>query len=150
MTTTESPSPDAESTASDDAYFVETTLLDRLRLLNAASSALLTQAMLHSELLRVEWAEEKRRLLHILLALLLGYAALLGLLIFAGVLVLALNWDTAYRIYAIIALLIIYAGATFFAWRRVEHLAKQGERAFAASREELAADITLLRKKLCL
>ena len=150
MTSTDASSAEYESTDNGEAYSAEITLLEKLRLLNAAGGALLTQATLHSELLRIEWAEEKQRLLTMLLVLLLGFGTLFCMLLFAGVLVLALNWDTGYRISAIIALMAIYAGATFFAWRRFQALSAQSEQMFAASREELAADLALLRQKLCL
>jgi uncharacterized membrane protein YqjE len=122
--------------------------LDVIRILRSAGGALFAQAALHGKLAGVEWAQEKRRLLKMLLVTLLGFASLLCVMLFVGVLVLALSWETAYRIPAVIALIAIYALATGTAWRRFQALSALSEQSFAATREELAADIALLKSKL--
>lgn len=53
-------------------------------------------------------------------------------------------WDTAYRIPTIVAVVAAYALATGIAWLRVRRLLARGQAAFAATREEFAADIALL------
>lgn len=121
--------------------------LDVYRLLRRAGGALLTQAALHGELARVEWAQEKSRLLKMLGVALLGLAALFCTLLFAGLLVLAASWDTAYRSAGVAAVTILYGLATFFAWQRFKLLAALGDLSFAATREELAADMALLRSE---
>lgn len=120
-------------------------LFDTLNLLRSVSAALLAQAELHGQLFQVEWAREKNRLLKMLGITLLGLACLMCALLFAGGLVLALVWDTVYRIPAVAGLLLIYAAATHLAWRRFQALAALGNQSFSATREELAADIALLR-----
>lgn len=122
--------------------------LDAIRLLRSAGGALFAQAGLHGQLARVEWAEEKIRLTKMLIATLAGFACLLCCLIFAGVLVLALTWETEYRIAAILALGIVYGIGALIAWLRLRALSALSEQAFAATREELAADIALIKSKL--
>jgi uncharacterized membrane protein YqjE len=119
--------------------------MDALRLLFAAGGALLTQAGLHGQLARLEWAEEKFRLQQMLIIGLLGFTTLLSSMIFIGILVMATTWDTVYRLPAIIGVVALYGLSTGFAWRRLRSLSSQGKEAFAATREEFAADMALLR-----
>ena len=79
---------------------------------------------------------------------LLGFAGLLCVMLAAGALVLAFSWDTPYRIAAAIALLAAYGLVAGFAWIRLKALSAQGSQAFTATREELAADIALLKSNL--
>jgi uncharacterized membrane protein YqjE len=122
--------------------------LTALRLLRSAGGALFAQAALHGQLARVEWAEEKRRLGQMLIVTLLGFVCLLGAMLLVTALVLALSWETAYRIPVLIALIAVHVLGTAIAWRRFQALSALGCRAFAATREELAADIALLKSKL--
>jgi uncharacterized membrane protein YqjE len=122
--------------------------LDVVRMLRSAGAALFTQAAMHGQLARIEWADEKARLLQMLVAGLVGFAGLLCVMLFAGGLVLAFSWDTAYRIQAAIALVVAYGLITGFAWSRLKALSARGNQSFAATREELAADLALLKSKL--
>ena len=122
--------------------------LDAIRLLRSAGKTLFTQAALHAQLARVEWEEEKGRLLKMLLVLLLGFAGTLCVLVFVGVLVLAFSWETAYRIPASIGLILAYTIGVAVAWRRLQALSAQSGHAFAATREELAVDVAMIRSKL--
>lgn len=122
--------------------------LDAIRLLRSAGGALFAQATLHGQLARVEWAEEKTRLMNMAVAALAGFAFLLCFLLFAGGLVIALSWDTQYRVAAVSVLAVIYALAAFIAWRRFQALSAMSDQAFAATREEIAADIALIKSKL--
>ena len=47
-----------------------------------------------------------------------------------------------------VAMITVYGTGTCIAWRRIHTLSVQSGQAFAASREELAADIALIRSKL--
>lgn len=123
-------------------------LLDIIRILRSAGGALFNQTALHAQLARVEWAEERSRLLQMLMFSLLGFACLLCALLFAGALVLAVSCDTGFRIPALMMLILLFALGVRHAWKRFQLLAAQGEQAFAATREEIAADIALLRSKL--
>jgi uncharacterized membrane protein YqjE len=122
--------------------------LGAIHLLRSSGKALFAQLVLHGELARVEWAEEKSRLTKMLVAGLLCFAGLLCVMLFGGITVLTLSWETAYRIPATVALLVVYASATAFAWRRLQMLSALGDQSFAATREELAADLAMLKSKL--
>jgi uncharacterized membrane protein YqjE len=113
-----------------------------------ASGALLDHVSLHAELLRVEWAEEKLRLRRLLTAMLVGFAFLLALLFALGVLLLSLTWDSGLRVPAVAALIAMYALGAALAWRQYSVQATRGDRSFAASRSELAADLQLLRNQM--
>lgn len=123
-------------------------LLDTIRMLRASGGALLDQAAMYADLLCIEWTEEKQRLQQVLLTTLFGFACLLCSLLFAGALVLATTWDTAWRIPSAALLVGFYLTGLGLAWYRLHGLAARSDRAFAATREELAADIELLRSKL--
>jgi uncharacterized membrane protein YqjE len=116
--------------------------------LRSASGALFDQVALHGQLAQVEWREEKARLLKMLMGAMLGFACFLCVMLSMGALVLALCWDTVYRIPAAAALVILYGLATAVAWRRASALAALSGQSFAATRLELAADVALLRSKL--
>lgn len=122
--------------------------LEALRLLRSAGAALLAQAMLHGQLARVEWAEEKARLLRMLAMALLGFACLLCTLLFAGAVLLAACWDTPYRVPAALLLLGLYGLGVSTAWRRFRKLSALSESSFAATRDELASDLALLKSRL--
>jgi len=121
-------------------------LLGAARILNSAGGALWAQALLHGQLAQVEWKEEKNRLLKMLAVTLLGFAGLLSAVLFAGGLVLAAAWDTAYRIQAFAGLAFLCGLAVAVAWRRFQALSALSAGSFAASREELAADAAVLER----
>lgn len=122
--------------------------LDVLRLLRSAGTAILAQLALHGQLARVEWAEEKNRLLKMLVVAVLGFAGLLCVMLLLAALVLALSWDTQYRVPAVMALIAVFGLGTGIAWHRFQALSAQSSQSFAATREELAADLALLKSKL--
>lgn len=130
------------------AELSSTTPLDVVRLLRSAGGALLVQALLHGQLARIEWQEEKQRLLKMLAITLLGFACLLCVLLFTGGLMLAAAWETAARLPVLAGLVLLYAAATALAWRHFARLAALGDQAFAGLRAELAADAALLRSNL--
>ena len=114
----------------------------------SAGGALLTQAALHAELLGEAWQEEKIRLRGMALALLLGFACVLCALLAMNVLVLALSWDTSLRIPVIASLLALYMVGMVVAWRILQRQSRLRNEALAISRDELAADLRLLRSQL--
>ena len=123
-------------------------LFAALRILRSAGSALFAQAALHEQLARVEWAEEKSRLLQMLVAILLGFIFLMcGLIVISGAL-LALSWSTPYRLPVVFGLVAFFVIALVIVWRRFQTLAARGDQSFAATREELAADIALIKSHL--
>ena len=119
--------------------------LDIVRLLRSASGALFAQAALHSELIRLEWEEEKNRLMQMFIFALCGFAFGLCLLIFIGVLVLAFSWDTEYRIHSVAALIGLFGLGIFIAYRCLHKLSLLSANAFTATREELSADLALMK-----
>ncbi len=123
-------------------------LLGALRIVRTAGGALCTQAGLYGQLARIEWLEEKIRLRSMLLMALLGFASVLCVMLFTGIAALALSWETAYRLPAVIALLLFYAAGMALAWYRLRALSASGSRSFAALREELSIDAALLRSRL--
>lgn len=114
----------------------------------SASHAIFTQVNLHHELARVEWQEEKARLTQLFVAYLVGFAFLICLMFFIGVLVLALSWDTQYRTTSVLILTSVYGLGTYLAWNRFYRLAKSPEAFFSNTREELAADLSMIKSKL--
>ncbi len=122
--------------------------LDAVRLLHAAGGALLVQAALHGQLARLEWAHEKNRLLKMLAIALLGFASLLCVTLLISALLLALYWDTTYRIPVALALIALHGVGVGVAWHRFQGLLALGSQSFSATRKELAADIALLRSAL--
>src|SRR5579872_2728913 len=104
--------------------------LEAIRVLRPAGGALLDQAILHGELARIDWAQEKARLLKMLASTLVGYMCLLCTLLFSGALVLAFCWETAYRIPAVGALTALNALGTAASWRRFRRLSALSGQSF--------------------
>lgn len=119
-----------------------------LLLLRSAGAALLAQAALHSELVCIEWEQEKSRLMQLFLVSIIGVSALACLTLALEALLLVLSWNTTYRIPALLLLILTNGGAIWICWRRMQALAELGSQSFAATRRELAADISLIRSKL--
>jgi len=122
--------------------------LDVVRVLRSAGSSLLTQAGLHSQLARVEWEAEKSRIVKMLVAAALVMIGLLCALLMAGALTLALSWETRFRIPVAIGVIFAYAALAGFAWHRLMAHSARGRDAFAGTREEIRADVALIRSRL--
>ena len=122
--------------------------LGALRVLRSAGGALFDQLALHGQLAQVEWIEERTRLLKMLVGALLGFACFLCLMLSVGALLLALYWETVYRLPAAAAVVALYGLGAGWAWRRFTALAALGGQSFAATRVELAADLALIRSRL--
>lgn len=121
---------------------------DILQLLRSAAGAVLAQGALHGELLCLEWAEEKSRLLNMVFALLAGALFLLCSLLSIGALVVILSWGTQYQTEALFGLVGFYVLCTVIAWLRFRSLAERGEAAFAGTIAEVGADLALIKDKL--
>jgi uncharacterized membrane protein YqjE len=122
--------------------------LDVVRVLRSAGSSLLTQAGLHSQLARVEWVAEKSRILSMLVAALVAVVGLVCTLLMAGVIALAFSWETRFRIPVAIGVIFAYAAIAGFAWYRLKADSARGRDAFAGTREEIRADVALIRSRL--
>lgn len=138
----------SSSSSRTDADSAGISLLAVVRVLRSGGKAILGQAALYGELARVEWAEEKNRLTKMFVIGMAAFACLLGVMLFAGVLVMAISWDTPYRIPAVLAMVVVYALGLGIAWHKVRALSATGGQAFAVTREEFAADIALIKSKL--
>jgi uncharacterized membrane protein YqjE len=122
--------------------------LDALRILRSAGNTMVLQAGLYSQLAKLEWAQEKERLTRMALAVVVALVCFVGTLLFAGVLLLAIVWDTEYRIPTLVGLVVAYASGVGIALWRLKVLAQQGANAFKALRLELAADIAIIKSQL--
>ncbi|MES2603805.1 MAG: phage holin family protein, partial [Pseudomonadota bacterium] len=98
--------------------------------------------------MRLDWAEEKQRLLRLLLALLAGTICLFCSLLSLGALVLIVSWNTPYQHAALYALVGFFCTGTLAAGYCLHRLVLQGSEAFADTRAELSADLALIRSKL--
>lgn len=140
-----SPAPDA---AAGTAQAAAINPLELIAALRSAGKPLFAQLALHGQLLRIELAEERNRLLKMVVATLACFVGLLCSLILAGVVALAFTWDTPYRVPAAIAVIGVYVIVTGLAWWRLRVLSALGRQSFAATREEIAADVALFRSTM--
>ena len=122
--------------------------IEAIRLLRPLSGALLARTALYVQLIGVEWAEQTIRLSRMMGLVLLGFASVLCAMLFAGILVTALCWDSGYRIQAIVAVTSVYAAVAAITWYWFKALSARGDQAFIATREELTADIALIKSFL--
>lgn len=120
-------------------------IIQRLR---SMAKILLIRLELHGQLVSVEWAEERNRLQQLLAITLLGFICLFCVLLFVGVFAIALSWATDYRIHTIAVMLALYTVGFCLCAYRFSVLAARGSATFAATREEVAADIALIRSQL--
>ena len=122
--------------------------LGALRLLRSAGGALFAQAALHSQLARVEWAEEKIRLTRMAIAAVVALVSTICLLLLGSFVVLALSWNTSFQMPVTVGVLVIYLLAILLSIRALMQQIALGALSFAATREEIAADLALLKAKL--
>jgi len=122
--------------------------IEAIRLLRPLSGALLARTALYVQLIGVEWAEQTIRLSRMMGLVLLGFASVLCAMLFAGILVTALCWDSGYRIQAIVAVTSVYAAVAAITWYWFKVLSARSDQAFIATREELSADIALFKSFL--
>jgi len=122
--------------------------LEIIQRLRALAKILFVQLELHGKLAKVEWAEEKNRLQQLFTMAGVGFACLLCALLFAGVFVVALGWDSDYRLVTIAAMFGLYSLGLAYCIYRISVLAARGAITFAATREEIAADLALIRSQL--
>lgn len=120
-------------------------IIQRLR---SSAKTLLVQCELHSRLAAVEWQEEKARLQQLVAMTLLGFLCLLCCMIFIGLFIVAIAWHTEYRILGIGGVVLLYATGVLLSYFRIKSLVALGSETFAATREEIAADIALIRSRL--
>jgi uncharacterized membrane protein YqjE len=122
--------------------------LDIIQRLRSLAKILFVQLELHGKLAKVEWAEEKSRLQQLVIFGVIGFVCLLCALLFAGFFAVALSWDTNYRLVTIAGVFLFYSLVLGYSIYRMSVLAARGSMTFAATREEIAADLALIRSQL--
>lgn len=127
------------------------TLLSILQLLGSLRSsgpALREHITLMLELARIEWQQERRRFLGLIVAGVMLLFCCMSLMAFSAAVILALLWDTPYRVLAIGIILLLFASGGLAAWFKLRQLIQLGAKSFGATRKELARDLFQLRHKI--
>lgn len=122
--------------------------MEIIKRLRAMAKLVLTRLELHGQLISVEWAEERQRLQQLLVISLLGFIFLICALLFVGIFAIALSWATDYRIHVIGLMLALYTLGFCWCGYRFSVLIERSSASFAASREEIIADLELIRSRL--
>jgi uncharacterized membrane protein YqjE len=122
--------------------------LGAIALLRSAGSALAAQASLHAQLAKVEWAEEKLRITQIAIAGLVGFMSVQCLLMSVGLIALMLSWRTPYEIPVMVTVSLGYLILCALAVYVLRRLGASSATSFAATRQEIAADLAMLRATL--
>lgn len=123
-------------------------LLDAVRVARTASSVLIEHAASTAELARLEWEQESASLKKFVLAM-ESLAVLIGLtFLYSGLLIVAIAWDTPYRLYAMALLPLLFAIASYLVWCFLGRLSQQREERFTAFNAELGKTLQLLRSRL--
>lgn len=135
----------AMSSSGDDD---RTGFMDSLRTLRSLSGAVSSQAGLYVQLAQLEWEQERERLVAMFLMLVIALLACWFLLLIGSALVLIAAWQTEYRLTAVYGLLGCYFAAAVFSLWRLKRLLAQGKHSFSSLREELAADIAVIKREL--
>lgn len=121
---------------------------DIFQLLRSAARALLAQGALHAELFSLEWAEEKSRLLRMVISLLLGAMFLFCSLLSISAMILILSWDTQYQNVALFGLVAFFVIGTIVAVMRLRNDVARANKAFSGTIAEIGEDLELIREKL--
>jgi uncharacterized membrane protein YqjE len=138
----------SSSSASEPADARARNPLDIIQRLRSIANELLSQMELHGQLLKVEWEEEKNRLVKMFAISLMGFACLLCFMIFIGILAVVISWPTNYRLVTIGGLVVFYALGVLACVIYLKRISAQSSGFFTATREEISADLALLRDKL--
>lgn len=119
-------------------------------LLKIGANSLLAQDSLHLQLIQLEWALGKLRFKRILFLMLFGVPMFMRSLslLSAGMLVMILTWQTAFKFIAACLLLIFYSAGAYIVYYLLQKETASDNSAFAESRREIAADLAFLRNKL--
>lgn len=116
--------------------------------LGGLAKATFSQLELHSRLAKIEWAEEKSRLQRMCVFILVAVILLLCFLLLASTLTILLVWNTEYRLGIIAGLCACYALGFLICLYGFIKLSAQSSKRFAATRQEIAADIALIERYL--
>lgn len=125
-----------------------TGVMDILRTVKSFGNTLGAQAGLYSQLLQLELEQEKKRLMHTCILAAIVLMSFWCFMLFAGVLLLAFVWESQYRIATIGGLVALFLAVTLIAVWRIKVLHERSGQAFASIRQELAADIAVIKSQL--
>ncbi|HEX4911808.1 MAG TPA: phage holin family protein [Permianibacter sp.] len=141
------PSPASPGAAFDEETMTRTRIspIGLLHVLRTAGPHLFGHAELYADLIQVEWLLERRRLFQMLLLGLLGFSCWLGLLLLLVASALLFSWPTPYAAAVVAALCGLLGLGVGFVGYRLRQLSRAGQHSFAGVRQELAADLSLLR-----
>lgn len=114
----------------------------------SAADAFFVQVGLHAQLARVEFAEEKNRLTRMAIAGFIGFISAQCLLSSLGLILLVLGSRTPYEFPVMAAVLLGYISLCAGAAHIFKRQAALGASSFAATRQEIFADLAMLRAKL--
>lgn len=123
-------------------------LLELIRRLRASAAIVLMQMELHGRLACVEWQKEKNRLQQLIVFGTLGLIFSFCCALSIGLVILAAAWPTEYRWWAVAGVIGFYLLGVIVCYLRCKHYAALGKNSFKATREEIAADIALIRSQL--
>lgn len=127
------------------------TLLSILQLLGSLRSSgpvLREHVTLILELAHIEWQQERRRFLGLIVAGVAFLFCCMSFMAFSAAVILALLWGTPYRALAVSIVLLLFASGGIAAWFRLRQLIQLGAISFGATRKELARDLCQLRHKI--
>lgn len=134
----------SSSSKDDDS----TSVMNVLRALNSVKNTVEAQSGLYSQLFQLEWEEQRRRYNRILLLLAIAFFSFGCFMVFAGVFFLVLIWDHELRNWYIGGMLCVYALVAIIAIMRIKSLQASWGRPFAAVRDELKADLDVIKSRL--
>ena len=115
-------------------------------LLDKASPQLLSQLALHGKLLHLEWQQEKRRLIWLLIFSAMSFGFIVLALLFAGLAVLYLGQQNDKLVLMMWLLPLSFILMSLGCLVVVRQLQHKGQAAFSASCQELITDIQLLKR----
>lgn len=119
-----------------------------LRFFQCTAPALLDHAELTLKLAQIEWEQEQRRLINVILATVLLLLCIALFFAFASAVILASLWNSPYRNAAVAVILGVYALGGTAAWLRLRWLIQRADARFSATRAELARDLALIRRQV--
>lgn len=110
-------------------------------------NALLAQGSLYTQLAWVEFTIEKHRLMRMLMLLLVGVSLLTSLIMSLTILLIMMSWHTQYREPILILIGVSYSVCFISLILGFNALSRKATQAFSDTREELAEDLDLIRRR---
>lgn len=110
-------------------------------------SALLSQGSLYTQLAWVEFTIEKHRLMQMLMLLLVGVCLLTSLIVSLTVLLIMASWFTPHRMLVLVLIGVFYSVSFISLLLGFKALSRKATQAFSDTREELAEDLELIRRR---